>query len=116
MYKNKTQYLIESFTKFAFCLIILFRLYYYKENSLINVFILLMSISILLFSYLKTKDKWFKYKNHLSLRTSVLCIVVVNFVIYFAHIKRIPAYVGILIPMLILFLVIFIDYKFNFKK
>ena len=117
MYKNKVQYLIEGFTNFAFCLIILFRLYYYKENALIfKVFILAMSINMLLLSFLKSKGKWFKYKSRVSLGPTILSIVVVAFVIYFTDMNRIPAYVGILIPMLILLLAIFMDYKFNFKK
>ena len=117
MYKNKVQYLIENFTNFAFSLIILFRLYYYKENSfIINVFILLMSINMLLLSFLKSKGKWFKYKSRVSLGPTILSIVVVTFVIYFAYKNRIPTYIGILIPMLILLLAIFIDYKFTFKK
>lgn len=117
MYKNKVQYLIENLTNLAFCLIILFRLYYYKENVLIlKVFILVMGINMLLLSFFKSKGKWFKYKNHLPLGYNILFIIIVTFVVYFAYLNRFPAYVGILIPMIILLLVIFIEYKFNFKN
>ncbi|WP_315119432.1 hypothetical protein [uncultured Clostridium sp.] len=116
MAKNRIQYLIESFFIFALSTLIVFLVFFTESKITLNIFIILVVLSIFTFEFLKVKKKWFKCQNYFPKWFNILQIIIVTALVRLSYIKKIPMAIGVVYPILMLLCLILVTYKMNFRN